>query len=169
MIDALFFSESPSLTYTLHCVAQPVDRNYNPISAQSGDSVTLLVKRYGETAKMGSLLHNLQVGESIEVKGPNRQLTLPEKGSVQIYYMIAGGTGITPIHQATEGILQHDDQARVVLVTLNKTEGDTLLKDELAHLQQKSGDRLKVVHLTGYSCCSTKAAISTVLPQVLRV
>jgi cytochrome-b5 reductase len=142
-----------------------ITRSYNPISADSDNYVTLLVKRYGDKAQMGSALHNLKAGESVEVKCPNRQWKLPEKGSVQIYYMIAGGTGITPIHQATEGILQHDENARVVLLTLNKTEDDVLLKDELVALQKKSGDRLKVVHLTNYTCCSVKDAVSTVLPQ----
>jgi len=128
-----------------------VARPYNPLSAYSGDTVTLLVKRYGEKAQMGSKLHGLKAGETVEVKGPNQQWTLPEKGTCKHYGMVAGGTGITPIVQAAEAILKQDSSAVVTLVTMNKTSQDVLLRKQLKFLEIQFCGRLKVVH-----CVATK-------------
>lgn len=126
--------------------AKPVVRPYNPLSAGSGDAVTLLVKRYGDSALMGSKLHGLKAGDSVDVKGPNQQWSLPEKGTCKHYGMVAGGTGITPIIQAAEGILQEDSSATITLVTLNKSSKDVLLRKELKFLEIKYCGRLTVVH-----------------------
>lgn len=106
--------------------------------------MTLLVKRYPD-AKMGSKLHALKTGETVEVRGPNKQWVF-EKGKYKHYGMIAGGTGITPLMQATQHILQNDD-ARVSMVTFNKTGEDVLLRTELSRLEVKYPGRFEVVHM----------------------
>merc|ERR1712224_72184 len=53
--------------------SEKIVRPYNPLDVSQKGSLTLLVKRYGEGAKMGSIMHNLKPGQSIEVKGPNQQ------------------------------------------------------------------------------------------------
>ena len=100
-------------------------RPYNPLEISAG-TVTLLVKRYGEDAKMGSHLHNMQPGDEILMKGPNKQKSLEGLGKEQ-YGFVAGGTGITPIIQAIRHILSHETTAKISLVTLNKSTGDILL------------------------------------------
>lgn len=97
---------------------------------------------------MGSKIHSLKVGESVEVRGPNQQWTF-EKGKYSHYAMIAGGTGITPLFQATGHILKNDKGASVTMLTLNKTENDVLLKSELAELKSKYGMRFRIVHKQG--------------------
>lgn len=124
-----------------------VARPYNPLYTDSGSRVTLLVKKYSG-GKMGSKLHGLEVGETVEVRGPNQQWTF-EAGKYKSYAMVAGGTGITPLFQAAEHILKHDKGATVTVLTLNKTEGDVLLKDELERLGREHGPRVRVVHRTG--------------------
>jgi len=122
-----------------------VARNYNPLSADEAGTFTLLVKRY-ENSKMGSALHTLKVGETVDMRGPNQQWKF-EKGKYSHYAMIAGGTGITPLIQATEHILKTDAAAKVTMVTMNKTDADLLLADDLSKLQIIFGERLEVVHV----------------------
>lgn len=124
--------------------ATKVARPYNPISAESGNNITLLVKRY-DNAKMGTKLHSLKVGETVEVLGPKQQCAI-ETGKYAHYGMVAGGTGITPLIQATEHIL-NNDTAKVTMVTFNKTSQDVLLRKKLAHFEVKYPDRFKVVHV----------------------
>eukprot|EP00405_Crypthecodinium_cohnii_P041405 CAMPEP_0206565648 /NCGR_PEP_ID=MMETSP0325_2-20121206/24201_1 /ASSEMBLY_ACC=CAM_ASM_000347 /TAXON_ID=2866 /ORGANISM="Crypthecodinium cohnii, Strain Seligo" /LENGTH=284 /DNA_ID=CAMNT_0054068553 /DNA_START=86 /DNA_END=937 /DNA_ORIENTATION=+ len=122
-----------------------VVRPYNPLSAEEGSSdVQLLVKKY-DAAKMGTKLHDLQAGDLVEVKGPNQQWTFVE-GKYWEYGMVAGGTGITPLIQAAEYILQHDT-AKVTMLTFNKTHDDILLRERLAKLQATSNGRFKVFHV----------------------
>lgn len=119
-------------------------RPYNPLSAESGQSITLLVKRYGADAKMGGTLHALAVGDAVEVKGPNMQWSF-EKGKYRHYGMVAGGTGITPLVQAAEHILANDS-AKVTMLTFNKTSKDVLLRDHLALLEIRYPGRFTVLH-----------------------
>lgn len=111
--------------------------------AQDG-TLTLLVKKY-ENALMGTYIHNLQVGETIDVKGPNKQWQF-EKGKFARYGLIAGGTGLTPLIQAAEHILANDT-AKVTLVCLNKSVEDMLLVKELDALRHRYPDRLHVEHI----------------------
>merc|ERR1711939_321811 len=87
---------------------KPIARPYNPLSVRSHQStVTLLVKKYGCCAKMGSALHALKPGESVELKGPNQQWSFVT-GQHSSYGFVAGGTGITPVIQAIVHVLEHD-------------------------------------------------------------
>eukprot|EP00746_Dinoflagellata_sp_MGD_P167571 gnl/MRDRNA2_/MRDRNA2_98313_c0_seq1.p1 gnl/MRDRNA2_/MRDRNA2_98313_c0~~gnl/MRDRNA2_/MRDRNA2_98313_c0_seq1.p1 ORF type:complete len:311 (+),score=52.59 gnl/MRDRNA2_/MRDRNA2_98313_c0_seq1:54-935(+) len=122
-------------------------RPYNPLDVSQNGSFTILVKRYGEEAKMGSVLHNLQPGQSIEVKGPNQQWPgTKSKGKYKHYGLVAGGTGLTPIIQAARGILEEKD-VKVTILSANKSTGDALLVSDLSALQAAHPERLKVVHL----------------------
>lgn len=118
-------------------------RVYNPLSAESGSQVTLLVKKYADS-KMGTKLHSLKEGDTIEVKGPNQQWKF-KKGEYDHYGIVAGGTGITPLIQAAQYILKNDS-AKVTFATFNKTPGDVLLREELAALAKTYPGRLKIVH-----------------------
>jgi len=94
---------------------------------------------------MGSALHEMKTGDKVEIRGPNQQWSFV-KSKYAHYAMIAGGTGITPLFQATEHILKNDPKAQVSFLTFNDTAGDILLKPELADLQSKYPDRLVVTH-----------------------
>lgn len=125
---------------------KPVTRSYNPLDADQQGSLTLLVKRYGQDAKMGSALHGLAPGDEVLVKGPNTQWKF-EQGKVQQYAMIAGGTGLTPLLQAATYVLQHDDKAQVRVICFNKTPEDILLALELQVLARRHPGRLAVQHV----------------------
>eukprot|EP00933_Yihiella_yeosuensis_P027743 TRINITY_DN21620_c0_g1_i1.p1 TRINITY_DN21620_c0_g1~~TRINITY_DN21620_c0_g1_i1.p1 ORF type:complete len:300 (-),score=66.30 TRINITY_DN21620_c0_g1_i1:181-999(-) len=120
-------------------------RPYNPLSAESGTQVTLLVKRYAD-AKVGGALHELEPGSKAEIKGPNQQWQF-EEGKYAQYTLLAGGTGITPLFQNAGYILSNDAKAKVTMVTFNKTGEDVLLRSELKALQEQYPGRLKVIHV----------------------
>eukprot|EP00928_Gymnodinium_smaydae_P025943 TRINITY_DN20518_c0_g1_i1.p1 TRINITY_DN20518_c0_g1~~TRINITY_DN20518_c0_g1_i1.p1 ORF type:complete len:291 (-),score=56.58 TRINITY_DN20518_c0_g1_i1:44-916(-) len=137
--------------------ATTVGRPYNPLSADSGDSITLLVKKYAGS-KMGSHLHALKVGESVQVRGPNVQWAY-ERGKYCNYAMVAGGTGITPIAQAADRILKDDAAASVTMVTFNKTADDILLRRELTRMQVMYPGRFSVTHVVESSGTSAAADV----------
>jgi cytochrome-b5 reductase len=97
---------------------------------------------------MGTALHTLQPGETVDVKGPNQQVKI-EAGKYMQYGFVAGGTGITPIIQAIRHVLTNDT-AKVSLITLNKTTGDILLRNDLNQLQKEHAGRLEVTHVVEY-------------------
>ena len=62
--------------------------------------------------------------------------------------MVAGGTGITPMLQVAEAILDNDqDKTKISLVFANVTEGDIILKKELDAYKSKYPDRFDVYYV----------------------
>ncbi|OQV18334.1 NADH-cytochrome b5 reductase 2 [Hypsibius exemplaris] len=136
-----------------------VIRPYTPISSDDDLGYTdLLVKvyfanthpKYPEGGKMSQHLEKLELGQTIDVRGPNGLLEYQGKGkmaikaakksiskvsSVKRVGMIAGGTGITPMMQ----IIRHafkdpSDATEIWLLFANQTEDDILLRNELEQL-----------------------------------
>ena len=108
----------------------------------------LLVKRY-EDGKMSSHIWNLQVGDTLDVRGPIGRFKYSKNQYKQIG-LIAGGTGLTPCLQVIRCILEGpdaegDDDTMFVLFFQNRTEDDILLKGELMDLAKKFASRLKIV------------------------
>jgi nitrate reductase (NAD(P)H) len=80
------------------------------------------------------LLHFLQVGDAIEVKGPMGKFVYEGRGQYQLnrqsgqakyMSMIAGGSGITPCYAVLRKILADpEDRTRCALIYANKHEED---------------------------------------------
>jgi len=137
-----------------------IARPYNPLTVDEPGSLTILVKKYAD-AKIGGKLHELEAGQTIDVKGGFQQWSF-EPYKYAHYGMVAGGTGITPLMQALTCILEKDPNAKVTLVCANKTPQDVLLADELAALQKAHPKRLTVYHHID------SVAGSQVSPEVLK-
>jgi len=110
---------------------KPVVRPYTPISAPDARGhFDLLVKTY-PTGTMSRHFAKLQVGDTLEVKGPVMKLEYKANMKAAIG-MVAGGTGITPMLQVIEEALRNDaDSTRLSLVYANVSPADILLKDRL--------------------------------------
>merc|ERR1712039_371877 len=87
------------------------------------------------------------------------------------FAMIAGGTGITPLMQATEYILKNDT-SRVTFTTFNRTPQDVLLKKELAALSAKYPGRMTIAHVVedgeGYQKAGCEQAGRCCMPKILK-
>ncbi len=142
----------------LDAEGKPVARPYTPVSSDDDlGHFDLLVKLY-PMGKMSQHLQALQVGQSIEVRGPQgsleykgngqfkilRRLTLPQTGSelrisnMKQVGMIAGGSGITPMLQLLRDVSKRGslDTTRLSLIFANVTEADILLRAELEELRE---------------------------------
>lgn len=114
-----------------------VIRPYTPITGHSTKgSFELLVKRYPKS-KMGHHIHTLRPGEDISVKGPIGKFDY-KPGKFSHLGMIAAGTGITPMFQLIQGILENpaDSKTKVSLCYTNKARNDLLLATELSEYQK---------------------------------
>jgi len=145
-----------------------VARSYTPVSSDDDlGYFDLLVKLY-PTGKMSQHLQALQIGQSIEARGPQgsleykgagefkilRRRVAPETGTEhRIYHikevgMIAGGSGITPMLQLLRDVSKHGaaDSTKLSLLFANVTEADILLRSELEELRESRS--LTDVHYT---------------------
>eukprot|EP01135_Chromosphaera_perkinsii_P000393 Nk52_evm40s78 gene=Nk52_evmTU40s78 len=133
---------------------KPVVRYYTPVSCDDDVGYfDLVVKvyfrdvhpKFPEGGKMSQHLEAMNIGDSIDVRGPLGKITYKGKGGFEhedkktvVQHkarkigMIAGGTGITPMLQVIRAILKNkDDRTEVYLIFANQTEEDILLREEL--------------------------------------
>ena len=125
-----------------------VMRAYTPVSEQTAKGfLDVLIKVYFATegfpsgGKMTMALEELAVGDTIQVKGPtghfeyhgNGEYTKSGKrGSVKRFWMVSGGSGITPIYQVMRAIYQDkEDKTECLLLDSNRWEEDILCRQDL--------------------------------------
>ena len=111
-----------------------VIRPYTPISrVEQQGYFEILVKKY-QGSKMGSHLHALKKGDSIDAKGP--WIKLPIKSNqFKTIGMICGGTGIAPMYQVAREVLRASKNATEVnMIYACRRKEDVLLGNELNEL-----------------------------------
>uniref|UniRef100_A0A2I3MHF5 NADH-cytochrome b5 reductase n=3 Tax=Cercopithecinae TaxID=9528 RepID=A0A2I3MHF5_PAPAN len=146
-----------------------VIRPYTPVSSDDDKGfVDLVIKVYFKDThpkfpaggKMSQYLESMQIGDTIEFRGPNGLLVYQGKGkfairpdkksnpvikTVKSVGMIAGGTGITPMLQVIRAIMKDPDDHTVChLLFANQTEKDILLRPELEELRNEHSARFKL-------------------------
>jgi cytochrome-b5 reductase len=118
-------------------------RSYTPTSSNKDTGRLELTIKIYEGGKLTPYLSKLQVGDTVEIRGPKGEMKY-HKNLVKEMGMIAGGTGITPMYQIIRRICEDPrDDTKTTLVYANKTEADILLKKELDEFAAKH-DQFKV-------------------------
>ena len=133
-----------------------VSRPYTPVSSDDDlGHFDLLIKLYPQ-GKMSQHLQAMQIGQTIDVRGPQGSLEYKGDGvfhimrkaaaggsALQTYTvksvgMIAGGSGITPMLQLLRDVSKRTatDFTKLSLLFANVTEADILLRSELESLRE---------------------------------
>lgn len=130
---------------------ETVSRPYTPISKREQKGyVDFVIKAYpprtdGKPGGMGRHLCALQVGDSVDMKGPWKKFDY-QPNEYSHVGMIAGGTGLTPMFQVIQEILDNsDDSTRITLLYANRTPDDILLRKDLTQLEAAHPGQFKVV------------------------
>jgi len=111
-------------------------RPYTPIHQDKPGLLNLLIKVYPQ-GNMSKHIFNLKVGDHLEIKGPMPKLKYTANMKKHIG-MLAGGTGITPMLQVVNEIVNNpEDKTQVTLVFANVEERDILLRHEIDHIAAK--------------------------------
>lgn len=97
--------------------------------------------RFPNGGKMSQMLDSLDIGDTVDIKGPVGEIVYLEPGQFLIknkprnaskLAMLAGGTGITPMYQVIKAVLSNPlDKTELSLIYANQTEEDILLRDEV--------------------------------------
>ncbi|XP_011501979.1 PREDICTED: NADH-cytochrome b5 reductase 3 isoform X2 [Ceratosolen solmsi marchali] len=154
---------------TANVNGEVVIRAYTPVTSDDDHGhVDLIIKvyfknvhpKFPEGGKMSQHLESLQIGDTVDFRGPTGRLVYNGRGqffikllrkeppvnySVNKLVMIAGGTGITPMLQLIRAITKDsEDKTKISLLFANQTEKDILLRDELEEILKKHSDQLKI-------------------------
>ncbi|EMD41310.1 hypothetical protein CERSUDRAFT_89880 [Gelatoporia subvermispora B] len=146
-----------------------VQRAYTPVSpGNASGAIDFLIKLYLPNSdfpiggKMSVGLHQLQIGDTVELKGPLGSFVWKGRGTalwkgvtrhVKEIGMVCGGSGITPILQVLRSVLHdaEDTDTRIWLICANKTETDILCREELHELQAQYGTRFRIHHTLSHA------------------
>lgn len=149
-------------------VKQPqlqITRAYTPLPPREGDGDGdlrfLIRKELG--GEVSSYLHQMGVGEVVQMRGPKTELELDDNLTDVVF--LAGGTGIAPAMQVAHVLLEQrgeENKARIRIVWANRkredcqggstlqhkvtTDAATIVK-ELAEMQQKHPENLNVEYV----------------------
>ncbi|GAP88150.1 putative NADH-cytochrome b5 reductase 2 [Rosellinia necatrix] len=148
-------------------------RPYTPTSDESTTGyIELIVKKY-PGGPMSTYLHDMVPGQRLDFKGPLPKYAWAPNKHEHIA-LVAGGTGITPMYQLIRSIFDNpEDKTKVTLVFGNVTEGDILLKRELADIENTYPQRFRAFYVldnppkdwAGNKGFITKDLLKTVLPE----
>ena len=116
--------------------------------------------KFPDGGKMSQYLENMEIGDTIDVRGPSGLLVYQGNGTFAIkpdkksspktvkatkVSMIAGGTGITPMLQLITDVFRNaNDDTCLSLLFANQSEDDILVREELEALQAEHPDRFKL-------------------------
>ena len=125
-----------------------VSRSYTPVSNNLDRGVIELVIRfYKNGALTNGYLSKLEVGDSIELRGPKGGVRY-QRGMCAKAAMVAGGTGITPMYQLIRAICEDPrDTTEVSLIYANRTEQDVLLREELDAFARKHPRNFRIFYV----------------------
>jgi len=146
-------------------------RSYTPTTGDdTPGTVTFVIKvykanvhpKFPEGGKMSQHLDSLQIGDTVDMRGPKGHMTYRKNGkftvhpilkknpdverSAKHFGMIAGGTGITPMLQIMHAVLRDEPNSNVTISLLyaNQAEDDILVREELEDAVKTYNGRFKL-------------------------
>ena len=141
---------------------ETIIRSYTPISDITKEGyMDVLVKVYFDSkerqgGKMSQALDSIPVGHSADFKGPIGKFEYHGKGictvngvsrNIKGFYMICGGSGITPIYQVLRAImLDPEDPTKCVVLNGNRLLEDILCKEDLDGYASANSHKCKLLY-----------------------
>nr|XP_057909992.1 cytochrome b5 reductase 4 [Doryrhamphus excisus] len=111
----------------------------------------LMIKFYSDGA-LTQHLNSLHIGDHVSVSGPEGTFSLRPLRDVTVLYLLAAGTGFTPMARLIRLALQEMNTVRnAQLLFFNRREEDILWRRELDELAAKE-ERFRVEHILSEPC-----------------
>jgi nitrate reductase (NAD(P)H) len=166
----LGLSTCQHIQFGIHMLDKMLIRSYTPTrpvveSEEGNGTFELTVKTYfpDENQPGGAFsnfLHELPVGEQVDVCGPTGEITYMGNSVFNIegkerrfprVSLVLGGSGLTPGYALVRRIAEDEnDPTEVRVIDANKTEDDILLRSELEKLVKESRNQLKITHVLSH-------------------
>ena len=151
--ELAFFRASQYVSVSLNINGAPVNKPYtirsNPADAlgTEGNKYILTIKTVTPGYASPWILSNWKEGDEVDISGPLGEFYYQDLKDAKDIVALAGGSGITPFYSMAAAVVSGIEDFNMTILYGSKTADDILLKDEIEALADKSGGRIKVVHV----------------------
>ncbi len=133
-------------------------RAYSICSVPNCDELRIAVKAVANGTFSIYACTNLKEGDVLEVSKPEGKFVLETSSNNKNNYLgVAAGSGITPIMAMLKATLTEEPKSTFTLIYGNKTEADTIFKNEIDQLKSEFTNQLNVQYL--YSRAQKEGAL----------
>jgi len=137
------FAFAPGQSLTVRRGAQR--RSYSICSVR-GHQLRIGVREVAGGAVSGWLVREVRPGDVIDVQPPSGSFT-PDVDVPGRHFLIAAGSGITPVLSIAGSVLAANDKSAVTLLYGNRRTGSVMFAEELADLKDAYPARLCLIHV----------------------
>lgn len=142
------FKQGQYLTFKKDLNGSEVRRSYSLCSSPLDGELRVAIKQVEEGVFSTYINNELKVGDVLETMSPQGLFTSPiEEHASKNYFLIAAGSGITPILSIIKTVLQSEPKSNITLLYGNKNRSTIIFKSELEALKNKYMERLSVYHI----------------------
>ena len=112
------------------------------------EPLTTTIKKVEKGIASSYLLDHLKEGDTIQSSRPQGKFfKIPDSLQPHHYFMVAGGSGITPLFSIIKTVLSCDEKNQVTLVYCNRKETSIIYNKELSKWVKQTGQRFKIIHV----------------------
>lgn len=146
--DNFNFISGQYLTLNANIDGSNLRRSYSICSSPHENQLAIVVKAINKGIFSNFVKNNIKVGDCLEVGVPegrfNYKINSEETKKV---FLIAAGSGITPIISIIKNILFNEPNSEVTLLYANKTKEDIIFFENLEDLSLQFPDRLQNIYV----------------------
>ena len=140
---------------------RPVRRAYSLSSAPHEQACAVTVKQVAGGLASQYIVHQLQVGEVLDVLPPLGSFTTDFGADhARQFVLVGGGSGVTPLLSIAKTVLRDEPRSRVLLIYGNRDRAATIFADQLTSLAAGSGGRLLIEHVLETGECAYQGRFS---------
>ncbi len=142
------YKQGQYLTLKFDIKGKEERRAYSMSSSPLEKDLTVSVKRVKKGIVSNYIADNVKIGDLVEVMPPQGRFnTVLSADNRKTYYMVAAGSGITPIFSIIKTILEVEPQSFVHLLYGNRMEEGIIFKEKLGALMLRYANQLTVEHV----------------------
>ncbi len=142
------YTQGQYLTLKFDIAGKEERRAYSMSSCPLETDLTVTVKRVKKGIVSNHIADTLEVGSQVAVMAPQgRFYPKLDADHRKTYYLVAAGSGITPIFSILKTILEAEPQSFVHLLYGSRQEEGIIFKNQLDALQARYANQITVTHI----------------------
>ena len=145
--DVFIYKPAQFLSFHLNIQGEKVIRSYSLSSSPLlNEPLTTSIKKVEGGAASSYLLDHIQEGSIIESARPmGKFFKTPASLKPRHYFIIAGGSGITPLFSIIKTALAMDEKNHITLIYCNRKQSEIIYKEPIEKLKNLHAGRFQVV------------------------